>query len=75
MDQPSKSRHLRMVFPYQQTSCIRIFMADTSFLTIGKVVDKLKELSDLTISKVRYLEDERSPWYVPQVGITTILST
>ena len=34
-------------------------MADTSFLTIGKVVDKLKEnYPDLTISKVRYLEDE-----------------
>ena len=34
-------------------------MVDTSFLTIGKVVDKLKEnYPDLTISKVRYLEDE-----------------
>ncbi|WP_282709854.1 MerR family transcriptional regulator [Lancefieldella sp. Marseille-Q7238] len=34
-------------------------MTDASFLTIGKVVDKLKEsYPDLTISKVRYLEDE-----------------
>lgn len=34
-------------------------MADAGYLTIGKVVQRLKqEYPDLTISKVRYLEDE-----------------
>ena len=34
-------------------------MADSSFLTIGKVVKKLQTLyPDLSVSKVRYLQDE-----------------
>ena len=34
-------------------------MADSGFLTIGKVVKKLQQqYPDLSISKVRYLQDE-----------------
>ena len=34
-------------------------MADAGYLTIGKVVSKLQEqYPDLSVSKVRYLEDE-----------------
>ena len=34
-------------------------MADASYLTIGKVVKKLQaQYPDLSVSKVRYLQDE-----------------
>lgn len=49
-------------------------MADAGYLTIGKVVRRLQEqYPDLSISKVRYLEDEglltpsRTPGRVPSL--------
>ncbi len=65
----------RMSVPYQQSfnKVKDSFMADSGFLTIGKVVKKLQTLyPDLSVSKVRYLRDRRFAPLLPELLVVMV---